>query len=164
MTAEETTARAPDLAEAVIGFRQWRLDDAMLCSPFVDYTWAQGANTARCARAADHAEPAPGHDCTCGLHAWYRPCPRLGYASRDLVGGAVALWGEIELHPTGMRAQHAAIVALALPLPRTTKRHCVLAVADALDVVVVPPRALTAAALDHGRPLAPGLAPSANGV
>jgi hypothetical protein len=62
----------------------------MLHSPFVDDTWAQGVNTARCDLGADHVEPAPGHECKCGLHAWY--CPRLGYASPDLVGGAVALW------------------------------------------------------------------------
>jgi hypothetical protein len=72
--------------------------------------------------------------------------------------------GEIELHPAGMRAQHAAIVALALPLLRSLKRHRILALADALEVVALPPRALTAAALDHGRPLAPGTAPSAHTV
>ena len=159
MSALET-ARAPDLVEPLIGYRQWRLHRTTLRSPFVDYEWVRGVNTARCDLGAPHAERAPGRTCVCGLHAWYRPCPRLGYATPDLVAGVVVMWGEIELHPTGMRAQHAAIVALALPLARTSKRSAVLDVAGALEVEAVPARRLTAAALGHGRALASGMAPA----
>jgi hypothetical protein len=157
----EAAPCAPDLVEPLIGYRQWRLHEARLHSPFREYEWGRGVNTARCEVAAQHADPPPGHDCTCGLHAWYRPCPRLGYATADLVAGAVALWGEVELHPTGMRAQHAAIVALVLPLAHTAKRRRVIDAARALEVEVVPARQLTAAARAHGQLLAAGMAPTA---
>jgi hypothetical protein len=151
--ATALTARAPDLVEPVIGYRQWRLHDDALWSPFVDYRWCRGTNTARCTVGAGHPEPAPGHGCRCGIYAWYRPCPRSGCATPHLVAGAVAMWGEIELHPTGLRAQHAAIVALVLPLSRGPKRRCVVELARALEVEVVPARRLRAAALDHGLPI-----------
>jgi hypothetical protein len=71
------------------------------------------------------------------------------------------LWGEVELHPTGMRAQNAAVVALALPLAHTSKRRRVIDVANALEVDAVPARHLDTAALDHGLPVSRGLAPRA---
>jgi hypothetical protein len=154
-------ARAPDLVEPLVGYRQWCLHDDTLRSPFAEYEWARGVNVAGCGRAAGHSGPAPAHDCVCGLHAWYRPCPRLGYATPDLIGGAVAMWGEVELHPTGMRAQYAAIVALVLPLAHTAKRRRLVALADALEVDAVPARHLTTAAQRHGLPIGPELAPSA---
>jgi hypothetical protein len=152
-------AHAPDLVEPLVGYRHWRIEEAALWSPFAPYRWLRGVNTARCALEAGHPDLPPGHACTCGLHAWYRPCPRLGYASPDLIGGAVALWGDIELHPTGARAQYAAIIALVLPLSRTSKRRRLMDIADALEVETVPARQLTAAALHHGLPLSSGLAP-----
>jgi hypothetical protein len=151
---------APDLAEPIIGYRHWRLTDECLWSPFLSYQWARGVNTADCQLGAGHPDPAPAHGCACGLHAWYRPCPRLGYATHDLIGGAIALWGEVELHPTGMRGQFAAIIALVLPLPHTGKRRRLVAIADALEVEAVPARHLTEAALHHGAHLVSGLAPS----
>jgi hypothetical protein len=154
-------ARAPDLVEPVIGYRHWRIERDALWSPFSRYRWARGVNTARCALGTRHRDACPGHACTCGLHAWYRPCPRLGYATPDLVGGAVAVWGEMELHPTGLRAQYATIVALVLPLAHTGKRRRVLDIAAALEVEAVPSRHLSSTALHHGLPLAGGLAPRA---
>jgi hypothetical protein len=153
--------RAPDLVEPVIGYRQWRIEDEALWSPFSNYRWTRGVNTARCGLDAGHPDVAPGHTCTCGLHAWYRPCPRLGYAAPDLIGGAVALWGEMELHPTGVRAQYATIVALVLPLAHTGKRRRVVEIAGALEVETVSSRQLRCTALRHGLPLATGLAPRA---
>jgi hypothetical protein len=146
-------ARAPDYIEPVIGYRQWRLHDGALWSPFVDYRWQRGANTARCTLGAGHPEPAPGRTCACGIYAWYRPCPRLGYATPHLVAGAVALWGDIELHADGLRAEHAAIVALVLPPSRGAKRRSVLDLAAALEVETVPARRLRKAALGHGLPV-----------
>jgi hypothetical protein len=153
--------RAPDFVEPLIGYRQWSLHDDALWSPFVAYMWARGVNVADCASADGHLDPAPAHDCACGLHAWYRPCPRLGYATPDHIGGAVAMWGEVELHASGMRAQFATIVALVLPLAHTTKRRRLGAIADALEVEAVPARQLVETARHHGLPIGSGLAPSA---
>ncbi|MFZ1996837.1 MAG: hypothetical protein WAU75_22170, partial [Solirubrobacteraceae bacterium] len=107
-------ASAPDLVTAVIGFRQWRVRGDELWSFQAAERWQRGVHTAHCAAQAHEA---PVNGCTCGIYAWYSPTPRGASAlTADLVAGAVALWGRIELHAHGMRAQHAMVVALALPL------------------------------------------------
>jgi hypothetical protein len=154
-------ARAPDLVEAVIGYRQWRIHDGALWSAYSDDRWQRGVNAARC-HAADggHAEGAPGQDCSCGIHAWYRPCPPLASpATSTLVAGAVALWGEIELHSSGMRAQYGMVVALVRPVLSRAKRRDVTRLAASLEVEVVPARLLQSVALRHGSPVPPALRP-----
>lgn len=143
-------AAAPDLVSAVIGFRQWRLHDSELWSLRAPDRWHRGVQTAHCAEGS-HDGPAPANGCTCGIYAWYGPRPRgASAATLELVAGAVALWGQIELHAHGMRAQHAMVVALALPFSWGEKRRRVLAAAVALDAPAVPARKLKAAALQHG--------------
>jgi len=109
---------------------------------------------------ARHHPPdeAPVNGCACGVYAWYDPCPRTGSAP-DYVSGAVVLWGRVELHATGMRAQHARLVALALPMSRWGKRRRVVAVGEYLAVPAVPHRALRHVALAHGRPVPRHLRP-----
>ena len=144
-------ATAPDLIRAVIGFRQWRLRGEELWSLRADDRWGRGLQTARCLGEDAHDGPAPQNGCTCGFYAWYAPTPRTASAATsELVGGAVALWGQVELHAHGIRAQHAMIVALALPLSRGSKRRRLVAAADALEVPAVPARRLRATALEHG--------------
>ena len=150
----------PDLVEPVIGFRQWRLHDGKLWPLFADRPWKRGVQTAVCpALHALHDDPPPGHDCTCGIHAWYRTCPLLGSAFTELVAGAVAMWGQMGLHAIGMRAQHALVIALALPLWHGGKRRRVFEVADAYDTEAVPARRLAAVALEHGAPIPPQMRP-----
>jgi hypothetical protein len=139
---------APDLITAAIGFRQWRLRDSELWSLRATERWQRGVQTARCNTGA-HAAPANG--CSCGFYAWYGPTPRgASGMTPDLVAGAVALWGQVELHAHGMRAQHAMVVALALPYSWGAKRRRILSAADALEVPAVPARRLKATALTHG--------------
>jgi hypothetical protein len=146
-------AFAPDLIAPVIGFRHWRLDGSELWSVRMPERWNGGVQTAHCAWAA-HAEAAPAHDCSCGIYAWYAPPPRGAAAGTpDLVAGAVIVWGQVELHARGMRAEHATVVALALPFSRWGKRRRLLAVAQALGVPAVPARRLRAAALSCGEPI-----------
>lgn len=152
---------APDLVQAVIGYRLWRLDEDALWSPYVEERWGRGVHQAVCrADRGEHPEPAPAHDCSCGIHAWYEPCPTLSWAAtRHLVAGAVALWGDMELHPFGMRAGRGMIVALALPPWNGPKPRRIIEMADALEVEAVPARRLEAVALGHGAPIPPGMAP-----
>ncbi len=126
----------------------WSLHDSELWAPRATDRWRRGVQTAHC----DHeTHDAPANGCACGIYAWYAPPPRgASAATRDLVAGAVALWGQIELHAHGMRAQHAMVVALALPFSWGDKRRRILAAAAALDVSAVPARQLKAAALQHG--------------
>jgi hypothetical protein len=152
---------APDLVQPVIGYRLWRIGDDALWSPYVEERWERGVHTAVCrAERADHAEPAPAHDCSCGIHAWYEPCPTLSWAAtRHLVAGAVALWGDMELHPFGMRAAHGMIVALAVPPWSGPKPRRILELANALEAEAVPVRRLEAVARTHGEPIPAGMAP-----
>jgi len=141
---------APDLITAVIGFRQWRLRGRELWSIRATDRWRRGVQTAHCEHGA-HSDPAPSNRCKCGIYAWYEPPPRgASLATHELVAGAVALWGQIELHAHGMRAQHAMVVALALPFSRGDKRRRVLDAARGLEVPAVPARKLMSAALEHG--------------
>jgi hypothetical protein len=154
--------RAPDLIQPVIGFRLWRLDEGALWSLYADERWGRGRQTARCLApdGPQHTGPSPAHFCTCGIYAWYRTCPRLASAGTpELVGGAVVLWGRMELHPTGMRAEQAMVVALALPFSRRAKRARILDVAAALEVEAVPARHLAAAAGQYGAPVPRELKP-----
>jgi hypothetical protein len=153
--------QAPDLVQPVIGYRLWRLGDDALYSPYVEERWGRGVHAAVCrAERGDHAEAAPAHDCSCGIHAWYEPCPTLSWAAtRHLVAGAIALWGDMELHPFGMRAARGMIVALALPPWNGPKPRRIVEMANALDVEVVPARRLEAVALTHGAPVPDGMAP-----
>lgn len=142
---------APDLIRAVIGFRQFRLVCAELWSVYADYRWGPGEHIAVCDAQPGHAGPAPQKGCTCGFYALYTPPPRgASAATADLVAGAVALWGQIELHAHGMRGERATVVALALPLSRGAKRRRTVAAADALGISAVPARKLTAAGTRYG--------------
>jgi len=152
---------APDLMEAVVGFRQWRLAAPTLTSLYSEVPWPRAELRARC-KMGDH-DPAdvPSHACSCGIYAYYDPCPRTASAATpDFVGGVVVLWGRIELHATGMRAEHARVIALELPLSRGRKRRDVVDVAERLGVPAVPHRELKAVTADHGSPLQRSLRPT----
>lgn len=145
---------APDLMHPIIGYRQWRLMEGALTSLFNDTRWERAQLCARCDSREHHPEVVPDHACSCGIYAYYDPCPRTASAvTRDLVAGAVVMWGRVELHGTGLRAEHALIVVLELPLSLGAKRRSLMEVADRLGVTAVPHRQLRSTAREHGVPL-----------
>jgi hypothetical protein len=152
--------QAPDLIEPVVGFRQWRLTDGGLRSLTRDQTWREATLVAYCPAGRHAGEPPPVGDCSCGIYAWYAPSPRTASAgTSDYVTGAVVMWGALELHATGMRAQCCRIVALALPLSRWRKRERLVRAAAELSVPAVPHRALRTVAHEHGSPIPRTLRP-----
>ena len=156
---EHTAAVAPDLIVPLVGFRQWRVADGCLRSVYDGAPWPEGCLSARCDRGHG-ASDVPAKDCTCGVYAYYDPCPRTASAATaDLVGGAVVVWGRIEAHMYGLRAEHARVIALELPLSRGYKRRAVIDVAALLEVPAVPHRSLKAVAMEHGEVLAPAFRP-----
>jgi hypothetical protein len=158
-TLEHADGLAPDLIVPLVGFRQWHLANGVLTSMYDRALWPQDGVTARCDRGHSSAE-VPAKDCSCGVYAYYDPCPRTASAATsDLIGGAVVLWGRIEAHIYGMRGKHARIVALELPLSRGRKRRAVIEAAERVGVPAVPHRSLKAAALEHGAVLQPALRP-----
>jgi hypothetical protein len=82
----------------------------------------------------------------------------------DFVPGAVVVWGRVEVHATGMRAEHARIVGLEQPLTSGRKRRELDTVAERLGVPVVPHSRLAAVAMAHGLPLDRCLRPAPRGT
>jgi hypothetical protein len=170
MERTTVTAHGRELVEPVIGYREWVLVGKELLSPLARTPWTAGVMQAECLpscrgarglwrEASEHFGPAPDPACVCGLYALFAPPKRGGRDRLALVRGAVALWGRIELHERGMRAEFARIVTLALPSSRRSQR-AVRESAERLEVEAVQAKDLEPAALAHGRPLEPSLIPT----
>jgi hypothetical protein len=70
------------------------------------------------------------------------------------VMGIVAVWGRLEVHPEGVRAQYARVQALSTSSSSSSwHRADVTAVATQLGVPVLDERSLAAAAPDYGSPI-----------
>jgi hypothetical protein len=164
----------PIYGECVIGYRQWHLTEWVL-NPVGYMTappWRPGVNTARCAAGSgpssytitfgalnafeegvvpipDHM--APGNQCRCGLYAYHDPIKTL--SGVGYVWGAVAAWGNIEVHHNGFRAQYAQIVALTEPESREEAENLRWTAREIYKVPVVPYDQLVAEAERHGRSL-----------
>jgi len=148
------TGAAPDLCEPVVGYRAWHLADDGVLRPwsFPEHPWEPGVTTASCARVPGH--PAPVTSCSCGLYALSDPSDRRLNFSGDQAIGAIAAWGDLEVHRTGFRAQHACVVALAVPDRAGAELVARLEAAAARHrVALVPARSLSAEARRHGAPL-----------
>jgi hypothetical protein len=163
---------APDLVQPVVGFRKWRVVANHLTSPYIPLRWERPVVHARCYPAnrsllfgrgwLDAPHRAPDPRCRCGVYAWHSLPPAGPVPDPDRVFGAVALWGRIEVHAEGMRAEHAAIAALGL-VPGLGERHRrrMAGIARALGVELVDAAELPAVARRHGSPLPEALLPSA---
>ena len=160
---------AEDTIGPIIGYREWVLITDEILSPLARTPWGAGPMRAECLpdcrraqglwrTASTHLEPAPAHGCVCGIYALFTPQQSRGRERLAVVRGAVVLWGRIELHQRGMRAEFARIVALALPSSRS-RAAAVARVAELLDVEAVPARALPLAARAYGDPLDPTVIP-----
>lgn len=155
----------PVFPEAVIGFRSWRLADWVLAPLSVGHPWRPGVNHAVCKADRDRAfwtsswgeheqktppanHSAPHQDCQCGLYAYHDlPQRQVG-----IVVGAVAAWGDLQVHCNGFRAEHAQILALAAA-PGLEE------VAETYGVPLVPWNMLAAEGEQHGSPLPVSLRP-----
>jgi hypothetical protein len=161
---------APDLIAPVVGFRKWRVTGDHLSSPYVPLRWERAVVSARCYPAnrslvfgqgwLDEPHAAPHPDCRCGVYAYHRlprsgPVPDPGRAF-----GVVAVWGRIEVHAEGVRAQHAAIRALGF-WPELGGVHArrMSAIARGLGVDLVEHVRLPEMAREHGSPVPPALLP-----
>jgi hypothetical protein len=167
---ELSLARAPDLIEPIVAFRSWRVVDGGLRSVYLPEFWAEREITARCLRhaapdadgseraVADHAAPARG--CTCGVYAYYEPDLNFPTVDHRGVAGIISVWGSIEVHDEGMRAEHARIEALALYARWSTRQiDAVRDVAQELGVDLVDLDEIKEAARRYGQPISPELVP-----
>ena len=165
-------ATAPDFIEPVVGFRKWRIVRGYLCSPFVPFFWRDAALEARCRPdrttrvfgrgwlKTPHEAPHP--ECECGIYAYHRPPPEGPIPYLDRVAGIVTLWGRMEVHADGMRAQHARVQALAVrPQWGSRQEERVRRIAADLGVDLVDHSELAVAAGDYGRRLPRSMLPEA---
>jgi hypothetical protein len=159
-----------EVIRPIIGYREWLLVGDEILSPLARTPWNAAPMQAECLpscreaqglwrTASAHSGPAPAPGCVCGIYALFTP-HRPGRRERlTFVRGAVVLWGRIEVHRRGMRAEFARIVTLALP---SSRRHAdaVAHVAGLLDVEAVRAGNLPLAARAYGEPLEPTLIPT----
>ena len=151
---------APDLIEPLVGFRNWRLEDGVLTSPYAGSAWHEPLLCARCLRSGD-AHDAPHPACDCGVSAYHEP--QLRFATVDFrgVSGIVTLWGRVEVHADRMRAEFARVEALAVYRHWSSRqRHAVETAAAQLGADLVDQGDQAAAALDYGSAVPAALAPA----
>jgi glycine cleavage system H lipoate-binding protein len=155
-------ADAPDFLQAVVGYRAWHVEDDGTLRPwtFTALPWQPGANSAVCARDVRHAPPVT--DCMCGLYALADPADRRLDFRADQAVGAIAAWGDMEVHRSGFRAEHACVTALALPARvGFEQREALARAAERYGVPLVAADRLSDEALRHGAPLPDELWPAA---
>ena len=170
---EAAEFQTPDLIEPVVAFRSWRLVDGDLRSVYLPFFWTSREVSATCMhadspdadapRTAPPGHAAPDRGCTCGVYAYYRPDLNFPTVDYRGVSGIVSLWGTIELHAEGMRAQHARIEALALYSRWTTGQlDAVREVAADLGVDLVDLDDMEQAAPRYGRHITRELVPGSS--
>ncbi len=145
---------APDFLQAVVGYRAWHVEEDGLLRPwtFMALPWQPGANRAVCARDVRHAPPVA--DCMCGLYALTDPADRRLDFRADQAVGAIAAWGDLEVHRSGFRAEHACVTALAVPdRAGFEQREALARAAERYGVPLVAADRLSDEALRHGAPL-----------
>jgi hypothetical protein len=157
----------------VVAFRSWRVVDGGLRSVYLPQLWTERDITAECmsaeapdadaSRTAPPGHSAPDRGCTCGVYAYYDPDRNFPTVDYRGVIGIVSLWGTIELHEDGMRAEHARVEALALYSRWTTRQiDAVRKVARELGVDVVDLDEIEDAARRYGRHISRELVPGAD--
>jgi len=162
---------APDLIEPVVGFRKWRVVRDHLTSPYIPLRWDEPVVRARCYPAnrsllfgegwLDEPHAAPHPRCKCGVYAWHRLPAAGAVPDPDRAFGVVALWGRIEAHEDGMRAENAALKVLGYA-PHLGARHrrTMESIAERLGVELVEERCLPPAAAEYGAPVPGTLLPA----
>lgn len=149
----------PDLIEPVVGFRNWRVVDGSLTSPYSGTVWHEPLLCARCLAGAEPGHDAPDPSCDCGVSAYHEPQRRFSTVDFRGVSGIVTLWGRIEVHDDRMRAEFARVEALALYSRWSARqRNAVTTVARQLGVELVDLREQAEAAAGYGAALPPELA------
>lgn len=156
----------PTFSECVIGYRSWKLDDWVLTPVSFGSPWRPGVNRAVC-KAHETASvwyldpseqpkpkthPAPQQNCTCGLHAYHEIPEQPDGTGAQIIVGAVAAWGNLQVHCNGFRAEYAQIVALVADAGLDE-------IAELYGVPLVAREMLAAEAQQHGSPLPTSMRP-----
>jgi hypothetical protein len=156
---------APDLLAPVSGFRDWKVTPEGLCSPRTGVMWQERVLRAECRplTADDFVRPphrAPGHECGCGIHAYYAPSDETSKVSYTGVSGIVTVWGDVEAHADGLRAEFARVEALGVYTRWSERQKSAVArVAECLEAELVDLYDLADAAPSYAPPMPQQLIP-----
>ncbi len=157
---------APDLLAPVHAFRDWRISPEGLASPRTGDEWRGRVMTAQCRPRTPEAlieapHRAPGQDCSCGVHAYFRPNHETSRVDYSGVTGVVTVWGHLAVHENGLRAEFAQVEALSV-YSRWTRRQKALVgdVASELGVDVVDLEELEQAAHRYATAMPAGMIPT----
>jgi hypothetical protein len=109
-------AETPDLIEAIVAFRKWRVVDGRLRSLYEPVFWLQPTQQAECRSGRYKGSPhdAPQSGCSCGIYASHEPDYRFPTVDYRGVSGIVTAWGAIEVHADGLRAEFVQVEALSM--------------------------------------------------
>lgn len=163
-----STAVAPDLIRPVVAYRAWKVVGDRLLSPLMPVRWDGRTMHAECVPfqrrimqgaqhgwvVEDHVSPHP--DCQCGIYAHHLPGRRNWFGEFDWVEGIVTVWGRLEAHADGLRAEHARIEALI----RRTELPTAERIAARLGCELIDRDEVDAVAARFGDPLPPQLLPA----
>lgn len=162
------SAVAPDLIRPVVAYRAWKVVGDRLLSPLIPVRWEGRTMHAEChpyqrrimlgaqgGWVADaHVSPHPA--CKCGIYAHHHPGRRNWFGEFDWVEGIVTVWGRLEAHADGVRAEHARIEALI----RRTEVPTAERIAARLGVDVIDRDEIAEVAPRYGDPIPAGLLPA----
>lgn len=157
----------PDLLQPVYAFRDWRITADGLTSPRTGVLWPGPVLAAEChPRTAESLiQPphrAPGRDCSCGIHGYFRPGYETSKVDYQGVTGIIRVWGEVELHQDGVRAEFARVAALGVYARWTVRQKAAVSeVAGELGVDLVDLHDLEAAASRYATAVPTDLVPAA---
>jgi hypothetical protein len=167
---DEATVGVPDVPDAVLGWRTWRVGRRAqrrteLIAPLAGTPWP--AARPLIASCASRSHTPPGDTCRCGLYAVADPGILEWGPSDHEVLGVVALWGEVVEGPRGWRAARGYPRFLVTGPGIAAEQRAALARRYGIPVhrSDVPPRALAsllgtdralADALRHGRDVETG--------
>jgi hypothetical protein len=106
--------QAPDLIQEVTAWRTWTVKDSHLTSMSFRDRWGKHMS-AEChlhgkRDVFDVEHKVPFESCGCGLYGFYE-YEEVKSRRCDAVG-VVKYWGECQAHQTGLRAEHAKVVAV----------------------------------------------------
>ena len=149
----------PVVIEPLVGFRKFVVWGKALVSPIARTRWEGPVMEAECLRSENFGpnsgHQAPHPSCSCGVYAMHRRDPMLVPPQGSWA--IVALWGRVEVHEIGMRAQHARICAIAKPTGPGLTAFESLAERFGIDLVRLPE--FEAAAAEYGRRVDPWMLP-----
>lgn len=133
---EQAAPGMPDYVEPALGFRVWAVQGEALKGVAYPRAWKLGDNVASC---GERSHAAPAEHCRCGFNALHDLPPAATTYGGGYVAGAIAAWGEIELHRTGLRSEHACVIALCFDAGDSAERRAMIErVARAYGVEAVP--------------------------